>query len=159
MCFWGWIWFGRKYPSANFPRALAARRQTLQAGHLLGRNLRTSITTNKIYVFSLERPLGPGNGPSSVPARRRPRKKQGRYQRGDATAPLSAVCTVCTQGSKKSTGNLLVTLPDARGAGVKPEKQCTYWGNRVINAGRTPVAGLRFRTPGPIGTAVYDPKS
>src|SRR5438046_9364322 len=83
------------------------------------------------------------------------RKKQGRYQRGDATAPLSAVCTVCTQGSKKSTGNLLVTLPDARGSGVKPEKQCTYWGNRVINAGRTPVAGLRFRTPGPIGTAVY----
>src|SRR5947208_13494320 len=54
MCFWGWIWFGRKYPSANFPRPLAARRQTFQAGHLLGRNLRTSITTNKIYVFSLE---------------------------------------------------------------------------------------------------------
>ena len=87
---------------------------------------------------------------------------RGRYRgetSADAKAPLSAVCTVCTQDSKKSTGNLLVTLPDARGSGVKPEKQCTYWGNRVINAGRSPVARLRFRTPGPIGTAVYDPKS
>src|SRR5206468_4226200 len=132
---------------------LAARRQTLQAGHLLGRNPRTSHYKQN-YVFSLE------------PARWDQETAHRRYQLGggrgryrgetsaDAKAPLSAVCTVCTQDSKKSTGNLLVTLPDARGSGVKPEKQCTYWVNRVINAGRRPLAMLRPGSPSSIGTAV-----
>src|SRR5947208_16377962 len=117
MCFWGWIWFGRKYPSANFPRPLAARRQTFQAGHLLGRNLRTSITTNKIYVFSLE----PARWDQET-AHRRCQLGGGRGRNkgdtnADAKAPLSAVCTVCTKDSKKSTGNLLVILLKPSGSG------------------------------------------
>src|SRR5207253_5155717 len=114
MCFWGWIWFGRKYPSAIFPGA-----PRCETANIPGRSSARTQSANEYHhkqdlcIFTGARPLGPRNGPSSVPARRRPRKKQGRYQR-DAKAPLSAVCTVCTLHSKKSTGILLVTLPVAR---------------------------------------------
>src|SRR2546427_10189272 len=51
--FGGGFGLAESIPPRVFPGPLAARRQTFQAGHLVGRNLRTSITTNKIYVFSL----------------------------------------------------------------------------------------------------------
>src|SRR5207245_11178854 len=113
MCFWGWIWFGRKCPSANFPKVPRCETARLQAGQLLGRNLRTSMTTNELYVFRLEFvrwdlktdpswcQLGGGCGIKGDTS-------------AEAKAPLSAVCTVCTEDSKTSTGTWLVTLPEPR---------------------------------------------
>src|SRR5437899_5803788 len=55
MCFWGWIWFGRKYPSANFPRA-----PRCETANTPGRSSARTQSANeyhyktKFYVFSLE---------------------------------------------------------------------------------------------------------
>src|SRR5438552_16863554 len=49
-----------------------------------------------LCIFTGARQLGPGNGPSSVPARRRPRKIQGRNQRGRESSHLRSVHSLHT---------------------------------------------------------------
>src|SRR5438874_3115104 len=116
MCFWGWIWFGRKYPSANFPRA--PRCETAKTP---GRSSARTQSANEyrykqdLCIFTGVRPL------DQETAHRRCQLGGGRGRNkgdtnADAKAPFSAVCTFCTKDSKKSTGNLLVTLPEARPA-------------------------------------------
>ena len=115
--------------------------------------IRERVNTTGLCMF-FDEATSLGTRKARLRAHLRRRFKEER--RNPLKVPLSAVCTVCTTDSKKSTGNLLIILNGVRGWGLKPEKQCTRWVKCLINAGRSASALAKSYAQSLIGAAVYD---
>src|SRR5438094_10375776 len=95
-------------PSTNFPRA-----HPLRDGM---KSSKSTAGTQSANEHHHKRTLCIFDGATSLGNQKGSRRcahlggGYGRNTEEPARAPLSAVCTVCTQDSKKSTGNLLVIL-------------------------------------------------